>query len=580
MLYYQDNLSTIYCGDSAEVLKILESNSIDTCITDPPAGIAFMGKHWDKDKGGREQWIAWLSGIMSEVLRVLKPGAMCLVWSLPRTSHWTGMALEDAGFEIRDCIQHLFGTGFPKSLDVGKAIDKIDAGEMCRTRDLTFTAWMRSTGVTAKQINDVTDSNMGSHYLTDKEQPAVATMPMFEKMQHLLLEPPQEIIQLIIDRTVESENFKKREVIGKSDTGASEFMGAKLEGKGNGRGNEVLKYNITAPATDAAKLWDGYGTALKPAAEVWWLAMKPIEGTFAENAQKWGVAGLCIDGARVAGVVQSGAGASGFGSRDNGYKIGTGREYQMNGRWPANVVLSHHPECVLWGKKKIKMDWSQPTERTTSEGTQQCKRQKHNRPIGYADSNGKETVEDWDCHPECAVRVLDEQSGVLHGHGSQRHYGSDKGTFPWGTNNRIQTGGESGSASRFFYCAKPSRHERNEGLEDFYWRKASETEFGFVRISKEEWGKLSEKQRAQGNVHPTVKSIKLIEYLCKLTGTPTGGIVLDPFMGSGSILKAAKRMGRKAIGVDLYSENCEMAKARLNAKSEAERLGQEALDFE
>lgn len=445
MLFYQDNLSTIHCGDSAEILKTLESNSIDTCITDPPAGIAFMGKHWDKDKGGREQWIAWLVGIMAEVLRVLKPGAMCLVWSLPRTSHWTGMALEDAGFEIRDCIQHLFGTGFPKSLDVGKALDKAAGAE----REVLG-------------VNPAWRPNKERH----------------------------------------------------SDNGWSPMV----------QGEAAV---ISAPTTGLAKLWDGYGTALKPAAEVWWLAMKPIEGTFAENAQKWGVVGLNIDGARVGTDTDRGNRYNGkppLGGKSKGiYSDMPGENVWKvkQGRWPANVVLD-----------------------------------------------------------EEAGAMLDEQSGVLHGHGSQRHYGSDKGTFPWGTNNRIQTGGESGGASRFFYCTKPSSNERNEGLEDFYWRKALETEFGFVRIDKKEWAELPERQRAQGNVHLTVKSIKFIEYLCKLTGTPTGGIVLDPFMGSGSILKEAKRMGRQAIGIDLYPENCEMAEARLNAKSEAERRGQETLDFE
>jgi site-specific DNA-methyltransferase (adenine-specific) len=98
--------------------------SLDSMVTDPPAGIAFMGKDWDKDKGGRDGWVAWMTSVMRECHRVLKPGAHALVWAIPRTSHWTTWALEDAGFEIRDVVTHLFGTGFPKSLDISKAIDK------------------------------------------------------------------------------------------------------------------------------------------------------------------------------------------------------------------------------------------------------------------------------------------------------------------------------------------------------------------------------------------------------------------------------------------------------------------------
>lgn len=116
-------------ADCAAFLKELPDDSFDSLVTDPPAGIGFMGKSWDSDKGGRDEWIAWLGSVMKEALRVMKPGAHGLVWALPRTSHWTATALEDAGFEIRDVITHHFGTGFPKSLNVSIAIDKA-AGAM------------------------------------------------------------------------------------------------------------------------------------------------------------------------------------------------------------------------------------------------------------------------------------------------------------------------------------------------------------------------------------------------------------------------------------------------------------------
>jgi len=114
----------IHHGDCLHVMPTFEANSIDAIVTDPPAGIAFMGKEWDKDKGGRDQWIQWMAAIAAEGLRVLKPGGHALVWSLPRTSHWTATAWENAGFELRDRLVHIFGSGFPKSLDVSKSIDK------------------------------------------------------------------------------------------------------------------------------------------------------------------------------------------------------------------------------------------------------------------------------------------------------------------------------------------------------------------------------------------------------------------------------------------------------------------------
>lgn len=117
-------MAKILHGSALTELRGLSEASIDSLVTDPPAGIAFMGKTWDQDHGGRERWVEAFAAVFAECLRVLKPGAHGLVWALPRTSHWTATALEDAGFEIRDVVTHHFGSGFPKSLDVSKAIDK------------------------------------------------------------------------------------------------------------------------------------------------------------------------------------------------------------------------------------------------------------------------------------------------------------------------------------------------------------------------------------------------------------------------------------------------------------------------
>jgi site-specific DNA-methyltransferase (adenine-specific) len=117
--------STIFHGDCLQVLPTLPADAFDALVTDPPASIGFMGQAWDGDRGGRRQWVSWLAQVMGEALRVLKPGAHGLVWAIPRRSHWTAWALEDAGFEIRDCLHHYFCQGFPKgTLEVGKAIDK------------------------------------------------------------------------------------------------------------------------------------------------------------------------------------------------------------------------------------------------------------------------------------------------------------------------------------------------------------------------------------------------------------------------------------------------------------------------
>lgn len=114
----------LYHGDSAEILPTLAENSVDSLISDPPASISFMGQKWDSDKGGRQQWINWLAGIMKECIRTLKPGSHALIWAIPKTSHWTATAVEDAGFEIRDIITHINSQGMPKSININKAMKK------------------------------------------------------------------------------------------------------------------------------------------------------------------------------------------------------------------------------------------------------------------------------------------------------------------------------------------------------------------------------------------------------------------------------------------------------------------------
>lgn len=133
--------AVIYNGDCLAALKGMPDNSVDSIVTDPPAGIAFMGKEWDKDKGGRDGWIAWMQSIASEALRVLKPGGHALVWSIPRTSHWTATSWENAGFEVRDKICHIFGNGFPKGRDIGKAIDEEAGAAPATEAAKQWTGW-------------------------------------------------------------------------------------------------------------------------------------------------------------------------------------------------------------------------------------------------------------------------------------------------------------------------------------------------------------------------------------------------------------------------------------------------------
>ena len=499
--------AALFIGDAAHVGDILAPDSVDAIVTDPPAGIGFMGAEWDSDKGGRDAWVAWLTDVMVNALRVLKPGGHALVWALPRTSHWTATALENAGFEVRDIVMHLFGTGFPKSLDVSKAIDKLDANEERRRRDLRFTAWMRSTGITSRQINTATGSNMGGHYLTDKEQPCVPTQEMFATLRPLLPQVPEWVEQLVAERTVESETFKRRPVVGERKAGIN-----------TGRGstpfivsNEANRF-LTAPATDLAREWEGWGTALKPAAEHWILCRKPLSGTVATNVQQWRTGALNIDGCRI--PTSDDRSRPDSGRKGGGGVYGESETYtndsHAGGRWPANVTLDEH-----------------------------------------------------------AAELLDAQSGVLTSganptrRGPTKTRNTYKDTFTGQESCNATRGEDSGGASRFYYVAKPSRAERDAGCDDLPLRSGGE-----ATGRDDDSAGLSSPRAGAGrggnvrNHHPTVKSIALMRWLCRLV-TPPGGAVLDPFAGSGSTGVAALAEGFEFVGVERDPDYAEIAAARL-----------------
>jgi site-specific DNA-methyltransferase (adenine-specific) len=342
---------------------------------------------------------------MSECKRVMKPGAHGLVWALPRTSHWTATALEEAGFEIRDVVTHLFGSGFPKSLDVSKAIDK------------------------AAGASRVAIGKNPNH----RQAEDVCTM------------------------------------LGNPHTGDG---------------------SITAPATDAAKQWQGFGTALKPASEHWILIRKPLsEKTVAANVLKWGTGALNIDGSRVATQdnLNGGAYAETKGRKNATYgklDYEAGQYKQPQGRFPANLIFS-------------------------------CPCDSDSHMLG------------------CAVGELDRQSGQSKSSNAPRN---NKNTgWKCSSPPSIQESphSDSGGASRFFYVAKVSAAERNAGLEGMQKKRIDRYgECGQGATPQQ----TPRQTREETNHHPTVKPQKLMRYLIRMA-TPPGGTVLDPFMGSGRTLR-------------------------------------------
>jgi site-specific DNA-methyltransferase (adenine-specific) len=451
--WHCDDRATIYHGDCLEVLRGLPDASVDSVVTDPPYGLEFMGKEWDRpwavtaeagvgyegrddlrlpshrdsrnancqacggrargakrcacttpqwDRHPREDMLAfgqWCELWAAECLRVLKPGGHLLAFGGTRTWHRLAVAVEDAGFEIRDSIAWLYGSGFPKSLDVSKAIDKAAGAER----------------------EDVYADN---------------------------------------PRNMDNEVY------------------------GKGLGVALIQRR---PATPDAARWSGWGTALKPAFEPVVVARKPLTGTVAANVLEHGVGGLNIDGCRIPGIDPANAKRLGRNYTSEDTNFGDGQVQQIKaavvggnlaGRWPANVVLD-----------------------------------------------------------EDQADALDKQSGPAGSNSTIRGKGASGSEFlAFGQRSQVSHDTRAdGGASRFFYVAKAPARER---------------------------------PKVDGIAHPTVKPLTLMRWLCRLV-TPPGGVVLEPFAGSGTTIEAALMEGFHVVAIEREDDYLPLIAARL------ERIGQE-----
>ena len=433
-------------GNNLDILPTLADNSIDSIVTDPPYELGFMGKKWDSSG------IAYSVELWQQCLRVLKPGGHLLSFGGTRTYHRVAVAIEDAGFELRDSIAWLYGSGFPKSLDVSKAIDK-------------------QAGAEREAVTEVISDIFGD-----------------QEVEKKLANPGS-----TADRLAMGNNWQDNPV-------------------------------ETKPATPEAQQWQGWGTALKPAFEPVIVARKPIEGTVANNVLKWGTGGLNIDASRIGfkspadqasatpqGKVTSNSMAGAAPDVQGLDRKEIDRPDNSKGRWPANIILDPY-----------------------------------------------------------TAELLDEQSGTSKSPAigsvtktKPRHSGSMSGAFNHSDDGMGNGYGDSGGASRFFYVAKASKRDRNEGLEELEETTAAD----MVDREPDSAGMNSPRAgagRTSGakNFHPTVKPTALMEYLIKLI-TPPNGTVLDPFTGSGSTGKAAILQGFDFIGIEMTEEYLPIIEGRL-----------------
>ena len=421
-------------GDCLEVMKTFPDNHFSAIVTDPPYGLHFMGKDWDKfnrrnfneegkhhrvensgvhhdtrdvrsiasanahsgtyDESRNDEFQYFMQQVATQALRITKPGGHCLMFGAPRRFHRQICALEDAGWEIRDCLMWIFGSGFPKSHN------------------------------------------------------------------HFGIE--------------------------------------------------------------------GYGTALKPAYEPIIMAMKPLDGTFKQNAEKWGQAGINIAATRIGNDLIPNSNNH---TSHQKWKEQDGRQPKQipkgeltwsKGRWPANVLFD-----------------------------------------------------------EEAAQMLDEQSGFSHSKAAIRRNRSVLGVNTKDDSTTLGMGdvfggfNDSGGASRFFYVAKTSSRERNEGLEGLPIKSSAGCYGEFEGDGR---GRQTE-HRPQKNNHPTVKPLALMRYLITLVAPPTNALILDPFAGSGSTILAAKQLGISAIGIEKSEEYVKIAEMRVANTPIQNDTNQLALDI-
>jgi len=517
--FYADESVTVWHGDCLDVMRTMPDSSVDAIVTDPPYGLGFMGQKWDTyaNETGRApaagatfdhvggnhnpsnaadaartrrveslRFGEWCGPWTRECLRVLKPGGHLLAFGGTRTWHRLAVAVEDAGFEVRDSIAWLYGSGFPKSLDVSKAIDKANGrkfedryalGRHIRER-------REAVGLTRGEVNAWFGYRDGCEHW-ERQDPAGARVPTIADWQVL-----RERLQLSDDHLPVVERAEaERDVIGTRKAPGGEWT---AEGRKRG-GVGGYDIPITAPATPAAQQWQGWGTALKPAFEPVVVARKSLSGTVAATILAHGTGALNIDGCRVGtGDDRTSGGATGK-RVDAGHGYGggwsdaaKGRERPAGGRWPTNVVMD--------GDVADELDQQSGTLKSGAmrAGT---------RPKGERTTFGKDAAA---------------------GYETQRDTYADEG-----------------GASRFFpvfrYQAKAPTRERPTAVDE----------------------------DGTTTAHPTVKPVELLRWMVRLV-TPPGGVVLDPFAGTGTTAEACIVDGFRCVAIEREASHLPLIVARLS----------------
>ena len=486
-IYSKNDDYILYHGNMLDMLNVIPSNSVDSIVTDPPYGLTtivkrfgnensapaqfgsdgafsrlskgFMGKEWD-GSGIEYNVDTW-----KKCYEILKNGGYLLAFGGTRTYHKIASAIEEAGFEIRDCIMWIYGSGFPKSMNISKGLEAREKYGKANTRT-----------------------------------------------------------KRVVEQSCEGESYR----IKQTNNGA---MGEVIE--------TTRKHYL--PSTELAKKWQGWGTTLKPAYEPIIVARKPFAGSLVDNVIKNGVGGINIDECRI---------------KTNGESIAK------------NVSFKNQKQSEGWGTKKC------VTELCANVG-----RFPANLILTYDDNTYKEVCSGFPITSGGKIKLNSEvkRKGIKEDGSS---FNSKTCGFDVNKGTGLCNYGDSGSASRYFYCAKASQKDRNEGLEEF--EDKIKVFNGKSSSSSKEMKDIEKRfTTITKNTHPTVKPTQLMQYLVRLI-TPKEGTICDPFMGSGSTGKAVMYENKerdanyKFIGIELMDEYLPIADARIkfakNSKDKEENI--------
>jgi len=582
-LYYQDSAVEIWHGDCRDW-----DGSADVIVTDPPYGLEFMGKEWDKllvkdrhvnypscrhahgpneYRGGMEaqEWHRqWCEAMLGKAGWLFAFGGT-------RTWHRLACAIEDAGWQYRDTIMWLYGQGFPK----GKNSLKPSYEPIIVARkygDLDIDAARIGTSKSAPASpRQGTDRIYGSYGAQDTSMSGFNTSIGRWPANLILDEYLVPVVRLMYN-TPEGISTAIREYF----NGYSRVPSVReviYSSTKQGAKSQVLQSDVLRKVAESEQ-------ARGSTPDVWQAPQPSIvaederetDGTSDARGKSSSIQG---------GLVQSRLSLSECQRPAIATKSPSDSDASRTPHGDTRTSDSHGDAL---GQTTCHERGSTPQER--NQGRQSHRELGNERPLDAQDESYRDTrgtsfcasgdrpLEVLDCdvpemwhkyfaptgievrHPDCSAAMLDEQSGETKDNRGPSVQPSPKidytglGATPFPCDTPFHIG-DIGGASRFFYCAKASKAERNagcEGMEAAYQHRGN----GFSAA-------LSNSKLPRGNDHPTVKPLKLMEYLITLSG---GQTILDPFMGSGTTLVAAKRLGRKAIGIEIDEHSCEIAANR------------------